>query len=343
MTTEVIEGTAVEVEERALTVVKQQPGQALVAERNDPADMVQVASRLATVLKDIVDRQHLYAEIKGKKYPTVEAWMTIARLDNVVAREARTPVRNDDGSYEAFAELVRLSDGMVIGGASALCGAPDDEPWGGTPPKYGKPALPPRAEHARRSMAQTRATSRAFRQQYSWIMALAGYEPTPADEMPHEEQSKAAPERSPSPPAPADLGQPVAVGPGSVSGQVSAGKAPVDLELRETPEGNAFGFVVTDDAKKRTQVLAIGSLADAIAFFYGVPRAMAGEPVKVTGQMYEVPWSKDGKAMPPSRQLRAETFESPDVTLPAHEAESVAMFPTGRTDEDAQAALEAGA
>jgi hypothetical protein len=120
--TEIVEGTAVEIEPERAVVVVQQPGQSLVAEQSDPSGMVAVASRLASALKDIVERQKLYAVIQGKKYPQVEAWMTIARLDNVVAREARPPVRHDDGSYEAFAELLRLSDGMVIGSSSALCG-----------------------------------------------------------------------------------------------------------------------------------------------------------------------------------------------------------------------------
>ena len=33
------------------------------------------------------------------------------------------------------------------------------------------------------SMAQTRATGKAFRQSFSWIMILAGYSPTPAEEV----------------------------------------------------------------------------------------------------------------------------------------------------------------
>ena len=33
------------------------------------------------------------------------------------------------------------------------------------------------------SMAQTRAVSKAFRLALSWVMTLAGYEPTPAEEM----------------------------------------------------------------------------------------------------------------------------------------------------------------
>ena len=37
-------------------------------------------------------------------------------------------------------------------------------------------------------MAQTRATGKACRLAFSWIMALAGYEPTPAEEMPDTRQ-----------------------------------------------------------------------------------------------------------------------------------------------------------
>jgi hypothetical protein len=125
-----IEGEVRELhEERA--VVLAQPGQALVSRDrpSGPAEMVAVAAQLATILKDIVDRQRLYATISNKRYPTVEAWMTIARMDNVVAREAQPPVRHDDGSYEGFAELIRLSDGMIIGRASALCGTQGDSPW----------------------------------------------------------------------------------------------------------------------------------------------------------------------------------------------------------------------
>ncbi len=155
-------------EERALVPV---PPQVMgLARTREPEEIVALATRMATALKDIVDRQKLFAVISGKRFPTVEAWMTVARFDNVVAREVSV-ARQPDGSYEAWVELVRLSDDTVIGRASAICGMEDDRPWCN------------RAEYARRSMAVTRATSRAFRQQYSWIMALAGYEVTPAEEM----------------------------------------------------------------------------------------------------------------------------------------------------------------
>ena len=78
-------------------------------------------------------------------------------------------VRLDDGSYEAVVELIRVTDGAIIGRASALCGM--DETWG------------TRQEFARRSMAITRATGKAYRLGFSWIMTLTGYEATPAEEM----------------------------------------------------------------------------------------------------------------------------------------------------------------
>jgi hypothetical protein len=144
----------------------------------DPSAMIEVASKWATALKHVVEAQRLYAVISGKKYPQVEAWMIVGRMDNTAAQE-ESVTRQEDGSYVATAVLIRLSDGAIVGRASALCGAPDDRPWNNRP------------EYNRRSMAVTRAISRAFRAQYSWIMALAGYEPTPAEEMPQHEAPSA--------------------------------------------------------------------------------------------------------------------------------------------------------
>lgn len=149
----------------------------------DPGAMIEVASKWATALKRVVEAQKLYAIIQGKKYPQVEAWTIVGRMDNTAAQE-ESVTRQEDGSYVATAILVRLSDGAIVGRASALCGAPDDRPWNSRP------------EYNRRSMAVTRAISRAFRAQYSWIMALAGYEPTPAEEMPLR-QDPAAPRQAP--------------------------------------------------------------------------------------------------------------------------------------------------
>jgi hypothetical protein len=105
--------------------------------------------------------------IQGKKFVGVEGWTTLAVMLGCVAREVSTT--EQDGIYIAIVELVRMSDGACISRASAECG--EEKPWN------------TRAKYARRSMAQTRATGKACRLAFSWIMSLAGYEVTPAEEM----------------------------------------------------------------------------------------------------------------------------------------------------------------
>ena len=134
--------------------------------------LVQGAREMAGALADVIERQKLATVIQGRKHVNVEGWTTLAVMLGVVAREVQTV--ETDGIYTAVVELVRMSDGACISRASAECG--DESPWN------------KRARYARRSMAQTRATGKACRLAFSWIMALAGYEPTPAEEMPDTRQ-----------------------------------------------------------------------------------------------------------------------------------------------------------
>lgn len=135
--------------------------------------LVQGAREMAGALADVIERQRLATVIQGRKHVNVEGWTTLAIMLGVVAREVQTV--ETDGIYTAVVELVRMSDGACISRASAECG--DEPPWNKRP------------RYARRSMAQTRATGKACRLAFSWIMALAGYEPTPAEEMPDKQQS----------------------------------------------------------------------------------------------------------------------------------------------------------
>lgn len=292
---DIIEGEVREMEEpRALAVVEPRE---MLAETITPEGTVSLATRMATALKDIVEKQRLYAVIQGKKYPQVEAWMTIARMDNVVAREVAGGIlRHEDGSYEATVELIRLSDGMVIGRGSALCGTNGDKPWVDRP------------EPARRSMAVTRATSRAFRQQYSWIMALAGYEPTPADEMPHDAEQRPVGVHSTPPPRPEmeRLAE-------NLVGTVEAGKPPVDMQLRVGPDDRpAWGFKLKA-GNKGYQALAMGELADALAILPD----LTGQTVRVWGKVEMVPWQKAGKDMPPFARIAMTRIQTDEYTLPA--------------------------
>ena len=142
---------------------------------SNPQALVSGAAELAGQLAVIIAKQNLATTIKGKRFVNVEGWTTLATMLGVTAREVSTI--EQDGVYIATVELVRMSDQAVISRASAECGSPDELD------KYGKPIWSTRPRYARRSMAQTRATGKACRLAFSWIMSLAGYEVTPAEEM----------------------------------------------------------------------------------------------------------------------------------------------------------------
>ena len=134
-----------------------------------PAERIATAARIADELKRIVDQQQLYTKIGAGKHVHVDGWVLLGNLCGVVPREVAL---TEDAEGNAFAEveLIRISDGGVVGRASGMCGV--DEPTWSTRPRY-----------ARRSMAVTRAAGKAFRLSFSWVMTLAGYAPTPAEEM----------------------------------------------------------------------------------------------------------------------------------------------------------------
>lgn len=139
---------------------------------DNPAELISAASAVATELKKVVIDAKLSQNIQGKEYVKVEGWTTLGMLLGLLPREVSTEAK-DDGSYVSTVAFCR-PDGSIVTQASAECGDETDGKWAQRPP------------YARRSMAQTRATGKAARLAFSWIMALAGYAPTPAEEMPLE-------------------------------------------------------------------------------------------------------------------------------------------------------------
>lgn len=149
-----------------------------ILQGTSPAALMSGASEMAGELAKMIEAQRLWDPINGKKYVKVEGWTTLAIMMGVVAREVATT--ENDGIYTAVVELVRMSDGACISRASAECG--EEKPWNARP------------RYARRSMAQTRATGKACRLAFSWVMSLAGYEPTPLEEMPNDPVVSAVPQ-----------------------------------------------------------------------------------------------------------------------------------------------------
>ena len=134
----------------------------------DPAEIIAKATQVADVLKSVIDKKGLIQRIGDNEYVDVEGWQTLATLTSV------SPVlewtRKTDDGWEARVQVVNRN-GMVIGAGEAQCGR-SERNWKN------------RDDFAIRSMAQTRATSKALRSVLAFIMVLAGYQPTPAAEMP---------------------------------------------------------------------------------------------------------------------------------------------------------------
>ena len=146
---------------------------------SEPAELIARATELATPLAKLIKDRQLFNNISGRQHVRCEGWTTLAAMLGVTPHEVS--VDSDDGTYVAVVELRRLSDGMAVGRASAECGGEEEPMWN------------ERAPYARRSMALTRATAKACRLTFSWIMVLAGYDATPAEEMPADDREQSVP------------------------------------------------------------------------------------------------------------------------------------------------------
>lgn len=157
-----------------------------VAERTfydmSPADQMAKGVEIANVLNDVIEKKQLYKNMGGRKYVQIEGWQICGLFFGVTPKEKEVR-RLNDGSYEARVELLKVKTGMVMGGGSALC-SKQERNWSN------------RDEYARRSMAITRATGKAYRIAFSWVMALAGYEPTPVEEMPDTQPQPQPPQQT---------------------------------------------------------------------------------------------------------------------------------------------------
>lgn len=134
---------------------------------NDPVQVLTEATRTADALADVLKSRNLTTNIQGKDHVQIEGWQTLGAMLGV------TPVcvwtRSLGNGWEARVEA-RTLDGRVVGSAEAMC-TRDEKMWRN------------RDDYALRSMAQTRASSKALASPLRFVVTLAGYEGTPAEEM----------------------------------------------------------------------------------------------------------------------------------------------------------------
>jgi len=139
--------------------------------RETPKELINRAREAAVELNKIVSSAQLAINIKGRRYLRFEAWQTMGRFFGITSgTEWTREIIKDDNviGYEARA-YVRMGS-LDISNAEAECTNKEDN-W------KDKPLW------QIRSMAQTRACAKALRNVLAWTVVLAGYQPTPVEEM----------------------------------------------------------------------------------------------------------------------------------------------------------------
>lgn len=223
-----IDSTAEEIGQELVHVPM--PAPTTLFRTEDPSEVLERATKVANVLKGVITQQQLAKRINNRDHVLVEAWTTLASMLGVsgvlvwsrrIEPMTEYPVEvihyeyvTDNGrrvkrekgrsnyvvkgwDWEARVE-VHTPDGRVIGAAEAMC-------------SRGEHTWATREDFALRSMASTRAMSKALRGPLGFVVVLAGYNPTPAEEMgePDEPTAQAPPPRQQAPPAPVAASPPV--------------------------------------------------------------------------------------------------------------------------------------
>lgn len=156
-------------------IVLAPPPSALAIQRS-PEIVIEEATRAAKALASVIESKPRKVVLNGKTYLQFEDWQTLGRFYGMttIARTTRyveygegaTPAKG----FEASAEVLLVNTNQVISSAQAMC-LDDEANWRGKP------------LYQLKSMAQTRACAKALRNVLAWVVVLAGYAATPAEEM----------------------------------------------------------------------------------------------------------------------------------------------------------------
>ncbi len=171
-----------------------------------PEETLEIASQAAKALKRVVSLKINPVILNGEQYLEFEDLQLLGQFYGYTVRTGdAVPVEVDGiNGAKAHADLINVRTGEVIGGAEAYC-MRDEDHWN-TRPKYDWQGEGDDCKRVKvgdevvpwfqlASMAQTRAGAKAFRNRLAWVVVLAGYRPTPAEEMTDNTVSPAVKER----------------------------------------------------------------------------------------------------------------------------------------------------
>ena len=139
-------------------------------------DKIEVATKVAASLKRVIQSQDLAVKIGPSEYVTAEGWEVLGTMLGCTPYvESVEEIPTDVKHKFMYKATVSIRQGdTVLSRASAM--AERNNMQKDRPSVY--------------SMAQTRALGKAYRMALSWIVKMADYEPTPAEEMPRFKPSK---------------------------------------------------------------------------------------------------------------------------------------------------------
>lgn len=131
-----------------------------------PSEMI----AMANVLKQHIIKQNLYTTIKGRNYVQVEGWAFAGFLTGLTAiiEEVKDLSTDKEIKWSAMAKI--YAGDKVVSTGYAICSNKETI----------KKTFD---EYAILSMCQTRCLGKAYRNKLGWVIKLAGYDSTPAEEM----------------------------------------------------------------------------------------------------------------------------------------------------------------
>jgi hypothetical protein len=191
-------------------IVRYQPAESLAVMR-EPEQVLADAQKAASALMKVVSGKKKQITFNGETYLESGDWQTVAKFYGVTAKVESTKfvTFGEASGFEAAAVALDCN-GREVSRGEAMC-LNDEDNWG-MRPKYewqnefdsngkmiwefneAKGKNLPRRKKVQvgeaptplfqlRSMAQTRACGKALSNLFKWVVVLAGYKPTPAEEM----------------------------------------------------------------------------------------------------------------------------------------------------------------
>src|SRR3990172_1496455 len=219
-TTRAIEAEVIE--EKPLSLVRSGALEERITIARPPEVVLEEARQAAVALQDVLAKKPRKVMMNNEQYLEFEDWQTVGRFYGVTAREDGDPEYVQLGPIAGFkaSAVAVLAGGEILSRATAYC-LNDEEKWrarskyeyhmvlkdgttapedqsnksdwvwetnpnkGGNRPKRERVLVgeEPVPLFQLASMAQTRANAKVLRNVLAWVVVLAGYRPTPAEEL----------------------------------------------------------------------------------------------------------------------------------------------------------------